>query len=120
VLLSLDTGDDAGDLALRANHKRGSLDSHILPAIHALFLEHAKLLNHGLAGIGQKRKWQLVSIFEFLLGRGLVSGNTQHLRAGAVDFLVCVAEPARLIGSAGCIGLGIEKQDQGFSAIIFQ
>ena len=120
MLFRLDARDDAGDLALRANDECRPLDPQVFSAIHTLFFEHAELLDDSFIRIGQQRKRQLIGIFEFLLGRGLVCGNAQHLGASAVYLLVCVAEPASLIGSAGGVGLGVEEQDQRPSAIILK
>jgi hypothetical protein len=120
VFFGLDAGDDGVDLTLRTNHKRGSLDPQVFSAIHALFLENPKLFSDSLVYVGQERKRKLVGVSEFLLRGGLVRGDAQHLGASAVNLLVCVAEPARLIGSTRGIGFGIEKQDQGLSTIIFE
>ena len=109
MLLRLDAGDDAGDLALRANDERGPFNAQVFSAIHALFLEHAELFDDRLLWIGQQRKRQLVRISELLLGRGLIGGDAQHFGAGAVDLLVCVAEPARLIRSARRIGFRVKE-----------
>jgi len=88
VLIGLDAGDDAGDLALRANDERGPLNSQIFSSVHALFLKHTELLGNRLIRVRQQGKRQLIGIFEFLLGRGLIARNTQHLGARTVDLLI--------------------------------
>jgi hypothetical protein len=40
---------------------------------------------------------------------GSVGGNAEDYGARLLQFLVCVAEPARFNGSAGSIGFGKEK-----------
>lgn len=108
------------DLALRANHKRSPLNAHIFLAIHALFFHHAIGIANGLVHVRQQWVRQIVFLFEFLLGRGLIGGNAKDNSAGFLDFLECVAEPARLNGSTGCIGFGVEEQDNILAAIVLQ
>ncbi len=115
----LEAAEDAGDLPLWADHKRGSLDPHILLAVHALFLEHIKFLDYGFVYVSQQRVGQVVFFFEFLLGGDLISGDAEYNGSSLLDFLECVAEPARLQRSTGRVGLGIKEQDHAFTAIVF-
>jgi len=109
-----------GNPAFRADHERRSLDSHIFLAVHAFFLHHAVLVADGFVFIRQKGIGQIIFLFKFLLGRGLVGGNTQHHCAGLLHLGECVAEPARLNRSTGRVGLGIKEQHHVLSAIVFQ
>jgi hypothetical protein len=120
VLFRLHASDDASDLPVRADHERGPVNPHVLPAIHALFLEHAELLGYVLVLVREQRVGQAVFFFEFLLRGRFVGGNAQYDRTGALDFLECVAEPARLQRSTGRVSLGVEEQNHVLSAIVFQ
>ena len=90
-----EAGEDPGDLPFRADHERGPLDPHIFPAVHALLLEHIKFLDDRFVFIGQQRIGQIVFFFEFLLFRRLIGGDAEYNGSSLLDFLVCVAEPAR-------------------------
>ena len=119
MLIRLHAIYDCADLAFRADHKRGPFNSHIFAPIHALFLEHVVLLDHGLVHISQERVRQVMFLFEFLLGGRLVGGNAEDNRAGALDFLECVAEPARFQRSTGSVSLRIKEQNHVLAAIVF-
>jgi hypothetical protein len=108
------------DLSFWAYHEGRAVDPHIFLAVHALFLHHAVLGADGLVLVGQQRIREIVLLFELLLGRGLVGGDAEHSRTGPLDFLECVAEPARFNRSTWRVGLGIEEQDQVLAAIILQ
>ena len=120
MLVRFQAGDDGRDLSFRADHERGPVNPHIFPAVHALFLEHAELDGHGLVFIGQQRVGKVVFLFEFLLGGGLVGGNAEYNSACPLDFLECVAEPARLNRSTGRVGFGVKEQDHVLPAIVLQ
>jgi hypothetical protein len=109
---------DSNNLAFWADHERGPVNPHILPAVHALFLEYAEFFGDGLVLVGQKRIGQGVFFFEFLLRGRFVGGNAKHNRTSALDFLECVAEPARLQRSTGGVGFGIEEQNHVLSAVV--
>ena len=120
MLIGLDPVNNRADLAVRINNKRRPVNPHILPAIHALFLKNAVLVDHNFVHVGQKRVRQVVFLFKFLLCRGLIGRNAEYNGACALDFLECVAEPARLQRSTGRIGFGIKKQDHALAAIVLQ
>ncbi len=118
MLVWLKTVDNPGDLSLRAYHERCPVNPHIFFAVHALFLEYAKFFGNGLVLVGEKRIGQVMVHFELFLGGRLVGGDAEHDRAGFLNLLVCVAEPARFKRSAGSIGLGVKEQDYILSTII--
>lgn len=118
MLVGLQPGQHRADLAFRTNHKRGSVNTHIFLAIHALFFHYAVLVANRFVHVCQKRIRQVVFLFEFLLGRGLVGGNAKDNGTGFLDLFECVAEPARLNRSTGSIGFGIKEQDHILAAII--
>jgi hypothetical protein len=120
VLVRFKAAEDACDFAFGVDHERGSFDAHILLAVHALFLEHVKFFDHGLVFVGQQGIRQVVLFFEFLLGGDLIGGDAEYNGSSLLDFLECVAEPARFYGSTGRVGLGIKKQDHILAAIVFQ
>lgn len=109
-----------GDLALRADHEGRAVNAHIFLTVHAFFFHHAVLVADGLVFIGQQGIREIVLLFELLLGRGFVGGDAEHNRTGPLDFLECVAEPARLYRSTGRVGLGVKEQDNVLAAIILQ
>jgi hypothetical protein len=119
MLIWLQAGKHGGNPAFRADHERRSLDSHIFLAVHAFFLHHAVLVADGFVFIRQKGIGQIIFLFKFLLGRGLVCGNTQHHGPGLLDLAECVAEPARLNRSTRRVGFGIKEQHHVLAAIIF-
>jgi hypothetical protein len=55
----------------------------------------------------------------FLRGR-LVGGDAEDNRAGLLDFLECVAEPARFQRSTRGVRLGIKEEHHVFAAIVLQ
>jgi len=59
-------------------------------------------------------------LLELLLRRGLVRRNAEDDCSGALDFLECVAEPARINRSTWGVGFGIEEQHHVFAAIVLQ
>jgi hypothetical protein len=120
MLVRLQAADDRGDLSLRADHERGPVNAHIFPAIHALFLEHAIFDTDGLVHIRQKRIGEVGFLLELLLGRRLIGGDAEYNSASPLDFLECVAEPARFYRSTRRVGFGVKEQDHVLSAIIFQ
>jgi hypothetical protein len=120
MLVWLQSHKDSGNPAFRADDEGCAVDPHIFLAVHALFLHHAILVADGLVFIGQQGIGQIVFFFEFLLGRGLVGGDAENSRTGPLDFLECVAEPARFNRSTWRVGLGIKEQDQVLAAIILQ
>ena len=95
MFVGLEAADDAGDFPFGVDHKRRAFDPHILLTVHALFLEHPEFLDHGLVFIGQQGVGQIVFFFEFLLGGGLIGGDAEYNGSSLLDFLECVAEPAR-------------------------
>ena len=116
VLFRFEAVDEGRDLALRIDEERRPLNPHIFLAVHAFLFEHIEFFGDGLVFIGQKRVGQIVFFFEFLLCRWFVAGNAEYNRSGALDFLECVAEPARFYRSTWGIGLGEEEQYQVLSA----
>jgi hypothetical protein len=120
MFVRLQAADNRGDLSFRADDERGPVNTHVFPAIHALFLEHAIFDTDGLLHIRQKRIGEIVFFLELLLGRRLIGGDAEHNSASPLDFLECVAEPARFNGSTGRVGLGVKEQDHVLSAIVFQ
>lgn len=120
MLIRLDPVNNRADLAVRPDHKRRPVDSDIFPPVHALFFEHVELLGYRFVFIGQKRVWQVVFLFEFFLRGRLVPGNAEDNGACALDFLECVAEPARLQRSTRRIGFRVKKQDHVLAAIVLQ
>ena len=61
-----------------------------------------------------------MALFELLLSGRLIGGNAEYNGAGSLDFLECVAEPARFNRSTGCVGLGVKEQDHVLPAIVLQ
>ncbi len=120
MFIGLDSSNDGGDSAFGIDHKRSPLNAHVLSSVHAFFFEYVELFGGFFVHVGEQGVRQFVFIFEFFLGRRLIRRNAQHYGAGFLYLLECVAEPARFYCSTGSIGLGIEKQDQVLSAIIFQ
>ena len=118
MLIRFDAGDNRSNFSSRIDHERGALNAHILAAVKTFFLEHAKLVRDALVFIGQERIGQIEFLFEFLLCGRLVPGDAQHYCAGSLDFLECVAEPARFQRSTGRVRLRIEEQDQVLAAKI--
>lgn len=108
-----------GNPALRANHERCALNPHIFLAVHAFFLHYAVLVADGLVHVRQQGIGQVIFFLEFLLGRGLVGGNTQDNSPGLLDLGECVAEPARLNRSTGRVCLRKEEQHHILAAIVF-
>ena len=45
--------ENVGDLAVRADEERSSLNAHDLFPVHVLFLDHAKGVADGLVGVGE-------------------------------------------------------------------
>jgi hypothetical protein len=119
MLIWFQTGQHGGNPAFRADHKSRPFDPHVFLAVHALFLHYAVLVADGLVFIRQQRIRQVVFLFEFLLGRGLIGGNAQHHGPGLLDLGECVAEPARLNRSTRRVGLGKEEQHHVLAAIVF-
>ena len=119
MLVWLQSGKDCGNPAFRINHERGALNPHVFLAVHALFLEHAKLYGYSFVFVGQERIGEIVLFLKLLLGGGLIGGNSEHNCACPLDFLECVAEPARFNRSTGGVRLGIKEQDHVLSAIVF-
>ena len=68
MFIGFDSGDGRSNLAVTANHKRGALNAHILPSIHALFLEHAKFFGHGLVLIRKQVKRKTEFLLKLFLG----------------------------------------------------
>ena len=95
MFVGFEASNDPGNLSFRVDHERGSFNPHILPAIHALFLKHVKFLDHSLLDVGEQGIRQIVFFFEFFLGGGLISGDAEYNGSSLLDFLECVAEPAR-------------------------
>ena len=62
----------------------------------------------------------MILFLEFLLFGDGIGGNAEQDRSRLLDLAVCVAEPARFFGSAGSVGLGIEKHHYCFAPKIFQ
>lgn len=120
VLICLDSGDHRRDLAIPANHERGPFDPHVLSPIHAFLFEHAEATGQGLIFVRQQVKGKTQFLFELLLGRGLIGRDAKDSSSGFLKFLICVAEPGRLRGSTGGVGLCIKKQNYRFSAVIFK
>ena len=120
MLIWLDAGDDGGNLSLGADHEGSPFDPHVLAAVKTLFLQHIKLFGHAFILVGQQRIRQVVFFPELLLGGRFVPGNAEHHSAGTLDFLECVAEPARFYRSTRCVGFGKEEQHKVFATITFE
>jgi len=113
-------GEDSGDLALRSDQKCCALNAHGFLAVHVLLFDHVIQFAYFPVGIAQQGKGQIVFVFElFLLFRG-VGGKAQDYRAGLLNLVVCVAEPARFNGSTRGIRLGEKVQDHVSATIILQ
>lgn len=119
MLIRFQTVQHSGNPALRADHESRPLNPHILFAVHALFFHHAVLVADGFVHIGQQGIREIVFLFKFLLGRGLVGGNTQYNGPGLLDLGECVAEPARLYRSTRRVCFGIKEQHYVLPAIVF-
>ena len=119
MLVWLKAGKHRGNPALGIDYKRRAVDAHILLAVHALFLEHAVLDRDSLVFIRQQRIREILFLLEFLLGGGLVGGNTQHHSASLLDLSKCVAEPARFNRSTRRVSFRIKKENHVLAAIVF-
>ncbi len=119
MLVRFQSREHRGNPAFRADHESCPFDSHVFLAVHTFFLHHAVQIADSLVHVRQQGIRQVIFLFKFLLGRGLVGGNTQHYSPGFLYLGECVAEPARLNRSTGCVGLGIEKQHYVLPAIVF-
>lgn len=120
MLVRLDAGDHRRNFPFGVNHERGALDSHVFAPVKTLFFEHAKLVCHALVLIRQQGIGEIEFLLELLLRRRFIAGDTQHHRAGSLDFLECVAEPARFKRSTGRVRFGIEEQHQVLAAKILE
>ena len=120
MLIRFQSVEHGGDFAFRADHERSAVYPHIFLAVHALFLHHAVLVADGLVFIGQQRIREIVLLLELLLGRGFVGGDAEYNRTGPLDFLECVAEPARFNRSTWRVGFGVKEKDHVLAAIILQ
>ncbi len=120
MAIGLDVFENVGNFAVWADQESSSGNAHHFFAIHILFLDHTKLVRNRFILISKERVGQLVLVFELLLGRGCVGGDAEYGYARPGEFAICVAEPARFYRSTGCVGLGIEEQDDGFAAKLLQ
>lgn len=113
-------GKDSCNAAVRTDQERGALNAHHPSAIHVFFFEDTEGIDDLLVNIGQQGVGQVVLFLEFLLRGRRIGGNPQHYQAGFLQFLVCVAEPARLNGSTGSVGFRIKKEYDVLSAKVGQ
>jgi len=58
--------------------KRGSLNPHVFPAIHALFFPDVVKLNDFFVLVAQKSERQVVFLAEILMGLNTVRTDTQN------------------------------------------
>ena len=112
--------EDLGDLAFSIDQERGARDALHLLAIHVLLFDHAKSFTQLLLRVGEQMVGKVILLLEFFLRGRSIGGNAVDGEAGLLEFLECVAEPARFYGSTGCVSLGIEEQDDVLPAKVFQ
>ena len=120
MLFRLHSIDDAGNLSFWADYERRPVNAHIFLAVKALFFKDVELLGDRFVHVGQQRVGKVVFLFEFFLRRRGVGGDAEDHRAGALNLLECVAEPARLYRSTRRVGLREEEQDHVLAAIILE
>jgi len=118
MLVGLDAVHDQGDPAIGVDQEGGSVDAHVLLPVKAFFLQNPEFLGHRLVFVGHERVGEGVLLLEFLLCRRFVGGDADDRGAGTLDFLKCVAEPARFERSTRSVCLGEEEQDQVLPAIV--
>lgn len=109
MALRSDFGEDPGDLPFFIDHKSGALYPHHLLTVHIFFFDYSVGLGDFLVRIGEQGIRQLVLLLELLLLGRRVSRYAEDNGPSLLNCFKCVAEPARLYGSTGGIGFGIEK-----------
>lgn len=113
--VNFDLGKDPPDTGVFSYDEGGPLDPHDGLAVHFLFLEYPVGLCDLLFGIRQQRHVETVLFTELCLLFRSVGADTDGHGSCLVQPFLGVAEPARLTGSAGCIGLRVEEKHYGFS-----
>jgi len=110
VLVDLEFVLEAGgDLAVGVDHKGHTLRDREEAAEDAVGRADAA------AAVGDQGKGELVSLGELALDSGFVEAHPDDLSTQFADLRVVVAKTARLFGTAGCKGFGIEIEHQVFA-----
>ena len=120
MAFGLHLGKDVLNLAVVADDESGPGNAHDFLSVHILLLPDSKGLGGFLVGIGEQGEGKAVLVLEFLLCLRRVGRNSEDDRAGFLNLLVGIAEPASFYGSAGSVGTRKEIEDDGLAPQIFK
>ena len=98
--------------ALGVDQESAALDTHVLPAVHALFLPHVEELAHGLVCVSQQREREAVPGDELVVRSDAVGRDADDLRAGLPELRVQVAEGFAFPGATRRVVLRIEVHNE--------
>ena len=108
------------DLSIRSDPNRGPDHAHNGLAVHFLLTERLIPGHHFFFRVAQQCERKIV-FFDELLVRGLaVRRNAQNDDVSFLEFTHQVTESLGLLGSPGCVVLGVKVKDDVFSPEVFQ
>ena len=105
--------DQVSHLTIGPDDKGRARDAHVLLPVHAPLLPDAVLLGDRVIGIGQQGEVELELVRELLHLRQGIGADAEHDEFRLVVLGERVPKPASLLGTAGCVGLGIKVEDDG-------
>jgi hypothetical protein len=120
MAFSLHFVEDVLNAAVGSDDERGAGDAHHFLPVHILLFDHAESVAGFLVGIAEQGVGQVVFVLKFLLPIYGIGGDAENDGAGGLDFLVCVAEPARFKGSTGGVRFGEKEENDGLAGEVLE
>ena len=107
-------------LSIRSDPNRGPNYAHNDLAVHFLLTEGLVLRHNFFFRVAQQGERKIVLRNELLVGGFAVRRNAQNNDVFFLEFTHQVTEFPGFLGSAGCVVLGVKKQDEVFAPEVFQ
>jgi hypothetical protein len=115
-----DGGPESFDFTGFSEEERAADDAHEFAAHILLLLPDAEGCNCFVIWIAEQRKIQLLFGFERSLSSDGIGAHAEDGDIKFIEMLFCVTKLGRFDGSTGCVGFGIEKEQDAAALEIFQ
>ena len=120
VAFGSDEGPEFLDFTGFANEEGTADDAHVGAAHELFFLPGAELLDGFVGGIAEQREIEILLGLEGGLGFDGVGAHAEDGDAEIVEFFFCVTKLGRFDGSTGCVGFGVEEEEDLLAGEIFE
>ena len=119
MAFGFDEGPNVFDFAGFADEERTADDTHEGASHELFFLPGAEFLDGFVSGIAEQREIEILLGLEPSLGFDGIGTEAEDGDTKLVKIFFCVAKLGRFYGSTGCVGFGIEEEDNALAGEVF-